>query len=314
MKFSIIVPVYNVENELKRCIQSLQNQSYQNYEVILVDDGSTDGSGKLCDKFGKEDSKIIVVHKENGGLSSARNKGMEYANGEYLIFLDSDDYIEADYCDVISRIVKKTNADIVAVEMLFERNGKIEEKRINSIKPYCEIDSKNFLLTTLKSASFNAEACGNVYKREFWKDNGFKFADVYHEDLEIALKVFLEAKTIVYCPDAKYHAVSRIGSIMNDGEKAEKRQKDLLYILQEWIGIADNVNNRGLCRAIKGTASRTYIYSCAHNEIKNPGYTVVKKIDIVKYALNVSDLIKGILFIISPEAYSKAWKKKHFYQ
>lgn len=313
MRFSIIIPVYNVENELKRCLQSVRSQSYQDYEVILVDDGSTDGSGELCDEFSKEDSRAIVVHKENGGLSSARNKGIEYANGEYLIFLDSDDYIEFNFCEVISEAVEKGNVDIIAIEMLFERNGIINEKRIKNIEPYHENRCRDFLVETLKTASFNAEACGNVYRTEFWKKNCFKFADVYHEDLEIALKVFLAAGNIVYCPDAKYHAVARTGSIMNDVNKAEKRQKDLINILKSWFVLADKEDDKKLEKSIKGAVCRTYIYSCAHNEIKRPKYTVVRRRDIVRYSLSASDFIKGMFFMISPTAYCNAWKRKHKY-
>ena len=91
---SVIVPVYNVESYLEKCIESIQNQSYKSLEIILVNDGSTDSSGDICDKYAAHDKRIKVIHKKNGGLSSARNAGLEVANGDYIAFVDSDDYIE----------------------------------------------------------------------------------------------------------------------------------------------------------------------------------------------------------------------------
>lgn len=99
MLFSIIVPVYNVASCLNRCITSLREQTYRDIEIILVDDGSTDSSSELCDEYAKADNRIRVIHKENGGLSDARNKGMELATGKYILFVDSDDYINQDACE-----------------------------------------------------------------------------------------------------------------------------------------------------------------------------------------------------------------------
>ncbi|MBQ5852329.1 MAG: glycosyltransferase family 2 protein, partial [Lachnospiraceae bacterium] len=91
---SIVVPVYNVEKYLERCVDSLINQTYENIEILLIDDGSKDNSGQMCDEYANKDSRITVYHKENGGLSDARNYGMDRAKGEYIIFIDSDDYVE----------------------------------------------------------------------------------------------------------------------------------------------------------------------------------------------------------------------------
>ena len=98
---SIIIPVYNAEKYLKKCLDSVINQTYKNLEIILVDDGSTDKSPEICDKYAEKDSRIIVLHKENGGVSSSRNAGLDIFKGEYLSFVDSDDYVEPDYIEYL---------------------------------------------------------------------------------------------------------------------------------------------------------------------------------------------------------------------
>ena len=106
-KISIIVPVYNVELYLEKCIESIINQTYTNIEIILVDDGATDSSGNICDLYSKKDSRIKVIHKRNGGLSDARNVGIEKAVGQYLMFVDSDDYIDKTMCEKLYNALKK---------------------------------------------------------------------------------------------------------------------------------------------------------------------------------------------------------------
>ena len=111
---SVIVPIYNVEKYINRCIDSIIEQTYTNLEIILVDDGSTDNSGSICDEYAKKDNRIKVIHKENGGVSSARNVGLDTAIGQYITFVDSDDYIEKKYCEILLKTLKKQKADCVA--------------------------------------------------------------------------------------------------------------------------------------------------------------------------------------------------------
>ena len=112
MKVSIIIPVYNVEKYLEKCIKSVLNQTYQNLEIILVDDGSKDKSAIICDEYMVKDNRITVIHKQNGGLSSARNAGIEVATGEAVFFLDSDDYISKECIEKLVKLMKKNSADI----------------------------------------------------------------------------------------------------------------------------------------------------------------------------------------------------------
>ena len=108
---SVIIPVYKVEKYLKRCVESVQKQTFKNLEIILIDDGSPDSCGEMCDEMSKMDSRIKVVHKNNGGLSDARNAGIEIASGKYVVFVDSDDWLDLDMIDLLYRILKQYDAD-----------------------------------------------------------------------------------------------------------------------------------------------------------------------------------------------------------
>ena len=123
MKVSVIVPVYKVEKYLKKCIDSILNQTYRDLEVILVDDGSPDQCGTICDRYGREDSRVHVIHKENGGLSDARNTGVERASGEYILFVDSDDYIEPELVEKTVKAAEKTGCDLVMFDYIREEEN-----------------------------------------------------------------------------------------------------------------------------------------------------------------------------------------------
>lgn len=137
---SIIVPVYNVEKYLKDCIESILKQSMQDFELILVDDGSTDSSGTICDRYAEKDSRIKVVHTKNGGLSAARNAGIEIARGEFVAFVDSDDYVLPEFIEQMYKKILETDADICECNFSYLKNQKI----INSRRlPEVALDSLN---------------------------------------------------------------------------------------------------------------------------------------------------------------------------
>ena len=122
---SIVIPIYNVEKYIEKCLDSVIKQTYKNIEIILVDDGSPDNCGKICDSYANNDKRIQVIHKENGGLSDARNVGIERANGKYITFVDSDDYIELDYIEYLYTLIKKYNTKIsfCKVNVVFNENN-----------------------------------------------------------------------------------------------------------------------------------------------------------------------------------------------
>ena len=124
-KISIMVPVYNIEEYIEKCVKSITKQTYKNLEIILVDDGSKDNAGNICDELAKKDERIQVIHKVNGGLSSARNAGMKVATGEYICFVDGDDCIREDYCEVLYNALIKTKSEISAVAYKEIKNSKV---------------------------------------------------------------------------------------------------------------------------------------------------------------------------------------------
>lgn len=128
-KVSVIVPVYNVENYIRKCLDSIISQTLKDIEIILVDDGSEDNSGKICDEYAEKDSRIIVIHQKNNGLSNARNTGLNIASGEYIGFVDSDDYIKSEMYSEMYQTAEKTDADMVLCNYSYDTNGNITENK-----------------------------------------------------------------------------------------------------------------------------------------------------------------------------------------
>ena len=171
-KVSVIVPVYNVENYLEECVNSILNQTYENLEIILVDDGSKDSSGKMCDVFTQKYENVKCVHKENGGLSDARNYGIKYATGEYIVFIDSDDFIKENMIEKMLEKIAMTNSDICVCDMeyLYD-NGNIEFA-----------SGGDFDVTSDKLVDINNSACNKMYKTSMFSDISFPVGK-YYEDL-----------------------------------------------------------------------------------------------------------------------------------
>ena len=222
-KISIIVPVYNVEHELSRCVDSILNQSYTNIEVILVDDGSTDRCPSICDAFVMKDRRVRVIHKPNGGLSSARNAGLREASGEWILYVDSDDYILNDSCERLIAVGAKYDCDIVSADAIREFNGGREYMVHGSLADGKCYPSRDFIIKTVKPCEWYAPAWLNLYKRSFLIENNLFFVEgLLHEDMEMQPRVFLAAKTVAYCAYPFYRYVDRASSIMNATKEQER--------------------------------------------------------------------------------------------
>ena len=210
---SIVVPIYGVEKYLDKCVRSLINQTYHQLEIILVDDGSPDGCGRMCDAFAKEDGRIRVVHKANGGLSDARNTGAKQAFGKYLIFVDSDDYIDSDMYSVLLENLLGAEADLSACGRIFTYDGKeIPEYSENNPVTLSGREAVENLF--LSNSIVNNAAWDKLYKRELFEDIKFPVGRLF-EDAAIMYKIFEKCNKIVSTKKQMYHYVQRSGSISN---------------------------------------------------------------------------------------------------
>ena len=209
---SIIVPVYNTEEYLQQCIDSILEQTYSTLEIILVDDGSTDLSGSICDIYATKDSRIKVIHKKNCGLSAARNTGLDTASGDYICFVDSDDYIDTKLCERIVNILSETCVDIVAFDIaLVDEKG----KDIGSIESsHGLFADKKVALRELLSNHLNNYAWNKVYKRCVFDDVRYPVGYTW-EDLGTTYKLLLNANSIFCTPEKLYYYRQRKGSIIH---------------------------------------------------------------------------------------------------
>ncbi|MBF0713643.1 glycosyltransferase [Gemella sp. GH3] len=226
---SIVVPVYNVSDYLERCVDSLINQNYSNLEIILVDDGSTDNSGDLCDEFAKKDSRIVVYHKENGGLSDARNYGVMKANGDYIGFVDSDDYVNYNMYNHLYNVAKETDADIVECNVVrVYANG---HTRSHYKGPeYKEIiDTKQYLKEILSMDRVYGSVWCKLIKSPLAKQLKFSLGK-YYEDLFYNYDLFnLDNLKIAITSGSYYYYYIRENSITT--ENFNSKHMDMLEIM-----------------------------------------------------------------------------------
>lgn len=234
VEFSIIVPVYNIENYITECIESIITQTYQNFELILVDDESTDKSGEICDMYAKMYSKIKVIHKKNGGLSSARNSGIDNSNGEYLMFIDGDDKLyKKDNLESLNSIIIQKKADIIFYKMIYwyDKKYKFNNKKYSNIYK----DKIDIINNLNKIGLLSVSACDKIVKRDLIIKNALYFQDgLLSEDIHWSYKLYLLAQKFYHTNLNIYvYRQQRTGSISM--VKSEKSLSDLYYIINYWL-------------------------------------------------------------------------------
>ena len=208
---SIIVPIYKVEKYLSKCVESIVHQTYENLEIILVDDGSPDRCGKMCNEYAAKDSRIKVIHKINGGLSDARNVAIDIAKGEYITFVDSDDYVLPDYIESLYVNLKKYDADI-SVSLLKTVNEKgvlgTEQKAYYD----CALSVKEAMDAMFYQQMFDTQACCKLYKARLFEHIRYPIGLLF-EDLPTTYKLILKSKRIAYTNRQDYMYLLRSDSI-----------------------------------------------------------------------------------------------------
>lgn len=236
MKFSIIVPVYNAEKYLKKCVQSIRKQEFQNYEAILVDDGSTDSSGKICDCAAYKYDNFRVIHQKNLGLSAARNTGIKNAAGDYLLFLDSDDFLINQYSLNAVSDSLTDNEDMAVFESRRYRDGRLMEKIFDLSGIICEpCSGKDYLMTVLTGKKQYLWMCWQyAYRRKWWEENDFVFQEgIRFEDVELTFKCLLKAEKMKVLDIPVYAYRSCDGSITKSAGRA--LLQDFLYVIEKNI-------------------------------------------------------------------------------
>lgn len=223
---SVIVPIYNVEKYLRRCLDSICNQMYQNLEVVLVDDGSTDLSGKIADEYARRDTRFYVIHKQNGGLSDARNAGLSYCHGTYIVFVDSDDYVTEDYVMVLYDLLKHNHADISVVSLTHQEEELSKISDSAAAKIYNTKEALQDLLYQRISASANAK----MYRAELFSDIRYPKGRLY-EDVIATYQIFEKATKVVWCDIKKYWYYVRTDSIVRSAFNVKKM--DYVYNCEE---------------------------------------------------------------------------------
>lgn len=223
-KLSIIVPVYKVEQYIQKCIDSILNQIFTDFELILVDDGSPDNCGKICDEYARKDERVRVIHKENGGVSSARNLGIDEAKGEYISFIDPDDWIDLDMYEKLFDFIDRNKLDIVCFEVYEVKGSKCSANyRFNEDKV---MDEKTALRNILTDVIDNSP-CNKIYKKAVWEDVRFPVGRRF-EDVATIYKTFYKSSKVGYMQKAFYYYLKREGSAIALSFDAQRRFENFL--------------------------------------------------------------------------------------
>lgn len=268
---SIIIPVYNVEGYVDYCIKSVINQTYKDLEIILIDDGSKDNSGKICDEWNLKDQRIIVIHKKNGGLSDARNTGIEIATGKYITFIDSDDYILPNYIQYLYNLITLYNADISVCQFLNVDEHNIVKKEMNDVAEYVVKGNEACMREYLTGTTIDTVAWRKLYKTELF-NSGIRYpVGKYHEDVWTTYRIIAECDIIAIGDQALYAYRNRSGSIINS-EFSPKHLDSIYgfinrqdYMVNNFPGLVD-VSSVGIIYA-----SNICIMRIAKSDLKDLG-------------------------------------------
>lgn len=304
---SIVIPVYNVEKYLSKCIDSIISQEFNDYEILLIDDGSKDSSGSLCDEYALKYKNIKVFHKENGGLSDARNYGIQHASNEYLMFVDSDDYLEKDSLSKIASKLTHYNADIlIAKSFSVNGSGECSDEVKYSIKE--KMYSRNEFLNVLRRNRKSIIFCAQYFicKRKLVLENNLSFKKgIIHEDELWTPLLLLAANKIYYLDSYFYYHLMRDNSIMHSDDD-EKSGRSLITIAND----LEKVYGK----------SREYIYLKdrmasfylqAYTKIGFQKPTLFDRKIALRNAYYFNTRVKSFIFYLSPKLYFALWKRRY---
>lgn len=316
---SIVVPVYQVENYIRKCIESIQAQTFSDFELILVDDGSKDSSGRICDEYAKKDDRIKVIHKKNEGVASARNDGIRYSKGKYICFIDADDWIEETMLESCINNMSKTDADVVChgyKQELWKGESvvNVEEKNVTD----------SFKTLTHEDISEKMEVfwpcCSNYvwnyfFKREIMKEESFPDIKI-SEDHIFVLNVLKKCRKLSFLKDTSYHYCMRMGSTANrwddTGLFCQIKMIEACYSFMEAFKISES-RKRKLMAQITLSAYSYAIYMFCFPECKLSIREKMSQLKNMKKQLKIDELIpyatvQGLSFLEKIKKKLICWK------
>lgn len=293
MKYSIIVPIYNVEKYLPRCIESLLVQTYKNFEVILIDDGSTDSSGDIADRYGEEYPDIFrIVHQKNKGLGGARNTGIDLADGDYLLMVDSDDYVSPKLLECADKYLQDNGDDILIFNFITEEeNGKQEIQYLHTVRGYRHISSKKFIMET--PAAWN-----KIYKASLFKETGVRYPErIYYEDLATTPCLALYADKIGIIDDALYYYIQRNSSIIHT--KNTTRIMEIRDAVNRTIDYYKNNNKFDMFYQELEYLSVIHVLCSGVQRVLSSEYDERKLKELLRFVINIFPKYKENIYVQS---------------
>lgn len=276
---TVIIPVYQVEEYLEDCIKSIIRQTYGELEIILVDDGSTDNSPQICDQYAQMDSRIKVIHKTNGGLSSARNAGIDICTGKYVTFVDSDDVVADVMIEEMLNLANQEHAEIVKIGVIRKNNY---SENIAIPKDYATYSGDGALSLLFRSNSQIVCGCGKLFTREVIGDIRFPI-DRYYEDEYFTPRMYLRAKRVVLSESEYYFYMQRDNDSILRGKITDKKVRDSIWISLDRIELFHSIGKNKL----EQDATIDYYYKIEHLLSRIYEMEFYERKEIEKYLINL---------------------------
>ncbi|WP_455794815.1 glycosyltransferase [Clostridium butyricum] len=315
---SIIVPVYNIEKYISVCVESILNQTIKNIEIILVDDGSSDSSGNICDRYSMLDNRIKVIHQKNKGLSGARNSGIDIAQGKYIGFVDGDDFIYPDMFECLYNLLEKNNADCACCGYDYFDEIKNKVRKINRNNKIYYMNDVEAIENVFFSQYYEFYAWNKLWKTNKFNKIRYPEGRIF-EDISTTYELFKQCKNVIYIQSSKYVYRVRTGSITNQKANAKDLQliESINYVIED---IKCNYKKQyknsivGYIGYYLGFINKIYNKQVIENEEKYISYlkyTIIKNIHkiVINKEISVIKKIQYLLFAINKKVYMFIYKK-----
>ncbi len=276
---SVIIPVYNAEGYLKTCVDSVCRQSFSNLQIILIDDGSTDHSGELCDALAAKDARILVKHGPNAGAAKARNIGVESADGNYLMFVDADDMLSDGICENLYQNLLDSHADCCICGYL-ERHKDSGKQIQHSVSAVTELSGKEALLLRYQTrdVAYNlVNPWGKLFRKEMW--DHIRFTDgIYYEDMEVMPYLYLACRKIRFIPDIGYTYLVQEQSLSHGTNADERRVTDSMFIREKHLDFYESNHEKELAQYIRKSLLDLILTSELHDWLPRDSLEKAKRL------------------------------------